>query len=176
MNVFPQGRSRVWLCLACASGWAGGSFVTLGLAVEGCGTFSGDAKSHATLVSSPPLSGIAAARLAAAESTIPPPAEVVSNAAATDIRHDPPLASALTEAPTSPRPEFDPIAFEPLPLNPPVPYFLAFAGAELPPAPLVAQATTPTTQESTTSEALDSEPQEYDPWEPFNEKMFTFNY
>ena len=153
--------------------WIGLLFGALGLAVGGCGTISGEAKSTSALLASPSLSGLPATR-AVAESAIAAPPDTVSNAVTAYIPPDvtpPPIA---IEEPLRPQGAFTPVAFEPLPSNPPVPYMIAFAGAELPPAPVMAQAAT---QGSASSEpALDTEPQEYDPWEPFNEKMFTFNY
>ena len=149
--------------------WAVLLSAVLGLAVSGCGTFSLGGRSSSTLLASPSLPPTTA-ESTSSPSSIPQASEPVAAAVAAETRVESapagvPSAEALTN-PVTP-PPFVPVAFEsPVPTGT---YLLASASSDLSSA--VAQAAT-----SDSSASADAEPQEYDPWEPFNEKMFAFNY
>ena len=66
-----------------------------------------------------------------------------------------------------------PVTFEALPAEHPMFAMLASSDSSVPAGALLAQAPS---SGAASSPAPDAEPQEYDPWEPFNETMFKFNY
>ncbi len=145
-------------------------FGVLALAIGGCGTFSGGGNSSSELLASASIPAGPFPRPAAESARLPDPEPV---AAAVSAETPPVDATSTAPKPVGP-PGFAPVTFEPIPPDQPVPYMIAYAGSDLPGAPAVAQASSPGSDSS--SAALDAEPQEYDPWEPFNEKMFAFNY
>src|SRR5262245_61192394 len=158
--------------------WVGLLFGVTALAVGGCGTISGSSKSSSALlattapvaVSPPPaLVGDGAARAR--------PASVSAAVAAETRVESPPatpaLPDSLTSAPAAP--PFVPVTFEALPSDQPAFAMLASSSSSLPQGALVAQAPSGSA-ESSSSPPLEPEPVEYDPWEPFNQAMFTFNY
>ncbi len=147
----------------------------LGMALGGCGTFSGGDKSSSALLATPALPA-PPDRQVVAESALPASPEPVLAAVSAESRiENAPLLAPNAERLTAPAasPAFVPVAFEPISSDQAVPYMIAFAGSELPPGPVIAQAAT---SPGPSSEAPDDEVPEYDPWEPFNQKMFTFNY
>jgi len=79
-------------------------------------------------------------------------------------------AGSLT-TPASP-PPFVPVAFEAMSPAESRSSLIAYLGPLAGPGVLVAQASSP----RSSSPPADVETQEYDPWEPFNEKVFAFNY
>jgi phospholipid-binding lipoprotein MlaA len=99
-----------------------------------------------------------------AAAVAPDTAPVQSATAAT------PSAESLT-APAAAPPPFVPVAFQPMDAEQSRALLLADAGPGLPQGVLLAQAAA-----DRRSPPPDVEPVEYDPWEPFNEKMFSFNY
>jgi len=88
-------------------------------------------------------------------------------------------ALRVTElAATAPKPDFIPVALEPITPGQSPSFMIAFAGS------VVGQSVPATDQpgrrlaqrRGTTEPVPDIQIEEYDPWEPFNEKMFSFNY
>ena len=152
--------------------WAGLLFGVLTVAVAGCGTMSGGSQSSSALLASsaPPPAPVVSAP---AESAVAPSAEPAATAVAAEPRGD--TGSAITpgaESLAEPAPAFVPVAFEPMAPEQSRAYLAAYVGPVTGPGSLLAQAATP----RRSSPPADVEPQEYDPWEPFNEKIFTFNY
>jgi phospholipid-binding lipoprotein MlaA len=128
----------------------------MALALYGCGTVSGGAKTRSALMALPSGEPVAAALPAETRGEIAAPVE--------------PKAADLVPAPAPPA--FVPVALEPMPAGEP-PALLAFAGpADSRPGPPLMLA-----QKRGTVEPLpDIQIEEYDPWEKYNEKVFTFNY
>ena len=154
--------------------WIGVLFGVVALAVGGCGTMSSSSRSAAALLASPPPPA-PAARVAAGDGAAPVAPQPVATAVAAETRVEPvvgvaPTAAAVIEPPAPP--PFTPVAFELMPTGR---SYALMAAAEpgVAPAPLVAQATKPA---PASPPPADVEPVEYDPWERFNEKIFTFNY
>jgi phospholipid-binding lipoprotein MlaA len=135
-------------------------FGVAALAVGGCGTMSGSKSVSA---------------LQADNSAMLMRQEPVATAVAAETRvESPPVAlpSAESLASQPAPPPFVPVTFEPIPPGRPA-FMIASSGSTIPAGALLAQ--TPSGS-ATPAPPLDPEPQEYDPWEPFNEKMFAFNY
>ena len=82
-----------------------------------------------------------------------------------------PSAESLASQPAPPA--FVPVAFEAHPARPGHVRDDRLVVPSAPAGALLAQAPSGS---ATPAPPLDPEPQEYDPWESFNEKMFTFNY
>ena len=140
-------------------------FGVLAVLMSGCGTLSGGKSSQSTLLASQ-TAPIAAEQPSKAPAAVEP---VVAAAASTDTVSDADGAAQPT-ATASPAPVgVDESAQSP-------------AASQAPDAPLVSQATSPSTSEDSTAKRGKAEPlpdvqiEEYDPWERFNEKMFKFNY
>jgi phospholipid-binding lipoprotein MlaA len=141
------------------------------IALGGCGTFSGAPRNSSSLLATAPPSPVAV-------SVAAPMAPAAGQAAATEDSPSPaaqpgaadpqPTVAAQSDAP-EPAPSLSSIAFEPIPVS--LAGFSLFAETPSTDGLLMSQAT----RESSAAPS-DAEPQEYDPWEPFNEKMFTFNY
>ena len=147
--------------------WIGLLFSVAALGVGGCGTLSGGYKSVSALLASPAVPS------ASLELTKQEP---VATAVAAETRvESPPVAlpSAQTLAGPPATPPFVPVTFEAIPPGRAAFATIASSGSSVPAGALLAQAPS---SSATPDTALDPEPQEYDPWEPFNEKMFTFNY
>ena len=158
---------------------AGLLFGVLALALGGCGTLPASRGSHIhpaflesppSSFARPPASSGGAAR-AEAESVAAPATEAA--AVAPESRGE---TGAAVEAPAgglttdAPPPAFVPVALEPIPAGPSS-YLIAFAGPpESQPALMLAQT------RGAAEPVPDVQVEEYDPWEPFNEKMFRFNY
>ena len=133
----------------------------LGLALGGCGTLSG---------------GLQSESLKAATATAPDPAETVTAALAPDqqptgAQVEPHAGEQMLAASVA----FSPASFQVIAPDAQPSYLVASL------APLmVAQASRslPMIAQSRSGDAAASEGvlEEYDPWEPFNEKMFSFNY
>jgi len=146
-------------------------FGVFALAVSGCGTLSGSVKSQSELLASPSFSTVGATaddQIAAAPST-----ERVAVALPAETRGDtgsvaqPSTAELITQPA---KPDFVPVALEPVGPGQSS-YLVAFAGPpQSQPAPMLAQ------QRGAVEPVPDVPIEEYDPWEPFNEKMFRFNY
>jgi phospholipid-binding lipoprotein MlaA len=137
-------------------------FGILAALTSGCGTLSGGKTSQSALLASQ------TAPVAAEQSSGAPPATepVVADAATTETASD---------AATTPRPAGAPTTADQSEAAQP-------AASQASDAPLVSQATSPATPDDSTVKRGKAEPlpdvqiEEYDPWEPFNEKMFKFNY
>jgi phospholipid-binding lipoprotein MlaA len=141
--------------------WIGLLFGVAALAVGGCGTMSGSksisallADNSAALMRQEPV-----ATAVAAETRVESPPVA------------PPSAQSLASQPAPP--PFVPVTFEAIPPGRPTFALIASSGSSIPAGALLAQAPSGS---ATPAPPLDPEPQEYDPWESFNEKMFTFNY
>jgi len=155
-------------------GSAGLLFGVLTLAVGGCGSISGGLSpdTRSAVLDSPHSSN--AWRPASPGAPLTADAAGTSSAAvAAERRGDTGAApSASLLIPAAPKPPSTPLAFEPIGSEPSPPSMIAFAAPLASPGPVLAQA-----QKRGSSEPLpDVQIEEYDPWEPFNEKMFTFNY
>ena len=151
-------------------------FGFLALAMGGCGSLSHSAKSQSMLLASPALPASQPVetddrRPASAPTAAALPAEV-RDADRGPATSDAPAASATTA----------PSIGAPLPAS-------ALATTDAPPptaaateSAVVAQAAPAAAgvevaqAKSSSDAAADGQIEEYDPWEPFNEKMFTFNY
>jgi phospholipid-binding lipoprotein MlaA len=135
----------------------------LAFALGGCGTLSGGLKSESLL----------AATATASDAT--DPAEPVAAALAPEQQPtgavvEPHAGEQMLTASVA----FLPASFEPIRAGAQPSYMVASL------APLVvSQATAPLLAQARTSEPVEPAEgilEEYDPWEPFNEKMFSFNY
>ena len=143
--------------------------VVLGLALGGCGTLSGGGVTSQSLL---------AATGAPVDTT--DPANPVSTALAPDRQStgavlEPHAGEQVMAASVA----FSPASFEPIEPGRQPSFMVASLGplmvsqaANLPAGPLLAQSRPGGSQADTSEGVLE----EYDPWEPFNEKMFTFNY
>jgi phospholipid-binding lipoprotein MlaA len=156
---------------------AGLVFALLGLALSGCGTIPEgiDSRLHSPLLeqtrTSPaeePLTARGADAVAAAlvtETAVP--AEQRGDMTGATRRS---IDGLATEAAP---PTFVPVALDPIPPGPSS-HLIALADRpEGDPGPVVAQQPSATEPEPDTDT---EEIEEYDPWEAFNEKVFTFNY
>jgi phospholipid-binding lipoprotein MlaA len=128
---------------------------------------SGGSKSRSALLASP---AVPSASFALTKE------EPVATAVAAETRVEsppvaPPSAQSLASSPAPP--PFIPVTFEAIPPGRPVFALIASSGPGVPVGALLAQAPSGS---APPQPPLDSESQEYDPWEPFNEKMFAFNY
>ena len=136
----------------------------LGLALGGCGTMSGELRSESMIAATP-----------AAPADAPDASEPVANA----LAPDPQPTGAVVEPHAgeqllTPTVAFSPASFAPLPDDAQPSVMVA----SLMPL-MVSQATGPRLAQSRPAESAaptEGVLEEYDPWEPFNEKMFTFNY
>jgi len=127
----------------------------LGFALGGCGTLSGKLVEESALLAS-------RAPVAALEEPVPavaPEASAATEAAASDTKTpaDTPEPAAAAPAETI---DYTPITSKNAPA-----WVVALSG----PANAALRG-------STDTEAADPDVEEFDPWEPFNEKMFAFNY
>ena len=146
--------------------WVGLLFGVAALAVGGCGTMSEGSKSSSALLASPAVPAASLTRQ-----------EPVATAVAAETRvESPPVAPPSAQSLASPLapPPFVPVTFEAITPGQATFAMIASSGSSVPAGALLAQA--PSGSATPSSPPLDPEPQEYDPWEPFNEKMFTFNY
>ncbi len=132
-------------------------FGILALALGGCSTLSGGLRSDsALLAASSASSGETAA-------TASPAAEPTSAAIPAESKTDTSLAvKPDTDQMSAPTLAFVPVSFEPIKAEDSPAVMVAFLG------PLF-------TQRGTPAPPVDAAIEEYDPWEPFNEKMFKFN-
>jgi phospholipid-binding lipoprotein MlaA len=150
---------------------AGLLFAVLALALGGCGSLSGNlATLRTTFIDSPPApyqyTASPALRAGAAVDRETPP-ELPAAAVSAETRASAVPAPAVA-APSLTTPGFVPVALEPLP---DASLLVALADPpEAKPEPVVAQ------RSASTEPKGDAEVAEYDPWERYNEKMFTFNY
>jgi phospholipid-binding lipoprotein MlaA len=143
----------------------------LALALTGCGTFSGGT-ARPVLVGAPV---VGTTEPTAAPQTPEPVAAALPAETRAPAEAPTPRAADLATEAGKPAVEFVPVALEPAPSG--TGALLAYAGSpdSLPvqtaalPAPVVAQS-------SAATAPADVQIEEYDPWEKFNEKMFTFNY
>jgi phospholipid-binding lipoprotein MlaA len=132
-------------------------FGILALALGGCSTLSGGLRSDsALLAASSASSGETAA-------TASPAAEPTSAAIPAESKTDTSMAvKPDTDQMSAPTLAFAPVSFEPIKAEDSPAVMVAFLG------PLFTQRGTPVPP-------VDATIEEYDPWEPFNEKMFKFN-
>ena len=148
-------------------------FGVLALALGGCGSLSGGLHSDALSLAAPP-SMVAAATpdeaIAPARDTeaavVDTEAAVVVDATSVERVAVTDLAVAVGESVATPA-AFDIVSLEPLRDEPFSPVFLALDGSMM-----VAQAPSGSRP---SQPPLDAAIEEYDPWESFNESMFTFN-
>jgi phospholipid-binding lipoprotein MlaA len=149
-------------------------FVMLALVLGGCGTLPGNlgGRLHTALLGkdrAPARGATSSSDVVRAE--IETPADPATTSAA---------VTAETPAVVAPRadgsnsdaapPSFAPVALEPMPADRPS-YPIAFAGpSETTPPTILAQTRGPA------EPPPDTQVEEYDPWERYNEKVFTFNY
>jgi len=158
---------------------AGLLFGVLALALGGCGTLPASRGSHIhpaflesppSSFARPPASSGDAAR-AEAESVAAPATEAAAVAPESRGETSPAVeATAGVLTTEAAPPAFVPVALEPIPAGPSS-YLIAFAGPpESQPALMLAQT------RGAAEPVPDVQVEEYDPWEPFNEKMFRFNY
>jgi len=130
-------------------------WVALAVIFGGCGTFSGLARSDAALTAVPPTSEAPALDVPA------PPVTPVATAPA-------PLA-VERDTNFGPRPDAAPVEPEPATAD------TTEAGPVLLAGPPEADAHVGSALAQRPSDASDALDEEYDPWEPFNESMFSFN-
>jgi phospholipid-binding lipoprotein MlaA len=153
-------------------------FGILALALGGCGTLPANlgGRLHLSLLGTdapharPPTPSSVAAPVEAepvASPTITAAAVTAESRAETSPTVEPPADGASTDAP---RATFAPVAFEPMPAERSS-SLLAFAGRSHAEPPLMLAQT-----RSSAAPPPDAQIAEYDPWEPYNEKMFRFNY
>jgi phospholipid-binding lipoprotein MlaA len=155
--------------------WKGLSFVFASLLAAGCSTTSGTSSSTAALLNLPPMPAVSSATPAGdsvgvhvpAPTVAAMPAETRAQLDRAPRAHIPALLASASAAP------FAPMTFESVTSRPPGPPVIVAAASDVPPGTVVAQAPSPG---AAPASPADLEPQEYDPWEPFNEKMFAFNY
>ena len=158
--------------------WVGLLFGVAALAVGGCGTMSGGSKSSSAALATVTPVAVSPPRTVVGDGASPDRSAPVAAAVAAETQvESPPAAPAIPEslvgAPTAP--PFVPVSFEALPAERPAFAMLASSSASVPAAALMAQAPSSSAAESS-SPPLEPEAVEYDPWEPFNQAMFTFNY
>ncbi len=141
-------------------------FAILGPGLGGCGTLPGDLGSRlhsALLGTEAPATRPPAPRTETEPLGVP---AITAAAVTAESRAE----TGPTVEPPAPAPAFAPVALEPIPAERSA-SLLAFAGpSQTEPAPVLAQ----------NGHAADSVPDtqvaEYDPWQRYNEKMFSFNY
>ncbi len=155
-------------------------FGVLAVAVSGCGTLSGGGVSQSTLLASASMPAAIAASTDP-QGPLPPVALPVAAAVAAETRGETggavePSANQLTTG--AAKPDFVPVALEPITPGQSPSSLIAFAAPLVsPPAPAGDGPALMLAQRRGTPEPLpDVQIEEYDPWEPFNEKMFSFNY
>ena len=157
--------------------WTGLSLLFASLVAAGCSTASSKSTSTAALLNLPPMPAVSSATPTGDSAAVHMPAPV---AAAMPAETRAPIERApvprIAELLRSPSPgPFVPTTFDSMTSQPPAPPVMVAAATDVPASVLVAQAPSSGAAASPPSPA-DLEPQEYDPWEPFNEKMFAFNY
>jgi phospholipid-binding lipoprotein MlaA len=141
-------------------------FVMLGPGLGGCGTLPGDLGSR-----------VHSALLGTETPVIRPPAPRTE----TEPLGSPPTTaaavSAESQAETAPAvephataPTFTPVALEPMPAERSSSLLVSAAPSRIEPAPVVAQ------KSNAAQSVPDTQVAEYDPWQRYNEKMFSFNY
>jgi phospholipid-binding lipoprotein MlaA len=171
-NRIPGGRATVRFGFGLRQ--AALLMVVTGLALGGCGTLSGSVTSQSLL----------AATSAPVDTT--DPANPVSSALAperqdTGARIEPgePGSPHAGEQVMTASVAFSPASFEPIVAGRQPSFMVASLAplmvsqaVSLPAGPLLAQSRSGGSQ----SDASEGILEEYDPWEPFNEKMFSFNY
>ena len=147
---------------------AGLLFGILALALGGCGTSGLGSRMHASLLEKQPAVPDTSSLTSRSgpESASSSVVVIQSAAVAGDSRTD-----VGTSGGNASPPAFVPIAFEPLPAERPS-YLLAAAE---PPASPSQTGTIVAQQRSSPEPPPDVQVEEYDPWEPFNEKVFKFN-
>jgi phospholipid-binding lipoprotein MlaA len=138
---------------------------------------SGGSKSRSALLASPADVSASLSPAFSGDSMALTRQEPVATAVAAETRiESPPVSrpSAQSLAGPAAAPPFVPVTFEAI--TPGQAMFAVIASSEssVPAGALLAQA--PSGGAASSSPPLDPEPQEYDPWEPFNEKVFAFNY
>jgi phospholipid-binding lipoprotein MlaA len=152
-------------------------FAVLALALGGCGTFPGNLGSrlNAALLGTDAPAAIPPAppsgTTGTEAETVVGPATAAAVTAENRIETGP-AGGAPTDgtSPDTSAPTFAPVALEPMPAER-LPDLLALAGPpRTEPTPVVAQA------RSSAGPPPDTPVAEYDPWEPYNTKMFRFNY
>jgi phospholipid-binding lipoprotein MlaA len=158
---------------------AGPLFALLILALSGCGTIpEGIAgRAHAPLLELPSASP--GGEPATPDAPVPGTGEMAAAPAAEPAALVEPQHEAAAEAPSSAtmpatqatEPAFVPVALDLIPPSSPS-HLIALAEPSAPPAGSV-ETQKPASDES---EPDIDEIEEYDPWESFNEKVFTFNY
>jgi phospholipid-binding lipoprotein MlaA len=137
-------------------------FGVFALLVGGCGTLSGGRTSQSALLASASVSS--GNPVVSDQPSVAPPAAV---AASTETRAE---TDAAAESTTAPKEDAPPVALEPGSPSP-------LEGSAAPVVSQAAPAGPTLAQKRGTAEPLpDVQIEEYDPWEPFNEKMFKFNY
>lgn len=158
------------------SKWLTVLFGVAALAAGGCGTMSGGSKSSSALLASTAPSVASPVPSFSGDTLALTRPEPVATAVAAETRTESPAAvpSAASLASPPAAPAFVPVAFERIDARLATSPMLASAGGSVPAPILVAQA--PSDKKSSDAIPPDPEVLEYDPWEPFNEKMFAFNY
>jgi phospholipid-binding lipoprotein MlaA len=129
--------------------------------VSGCGTLSGGLSNESTLLASSTLPPITAASRDGEAPAAPDPVAAAVSAETRVETTESARPSGNDVATAGSTPSFLPVAFEPI-----TPGSSASYLAE----PVLAQ------RRGAAEPASDAQIEEYDPWEPFNEKMFRFNY
>jgi len=154
-------------------------FGALTVALYGCGSHSRGGASQSMLLASPALPTIAGAT--DAQDPLSPAAAPVAAAVSAETRGETgrgPEPGASERAVAVPKPDFVPVTLEPITPEGSPSFMIAFAGpvvgqsapAAEHPALLLAQ------RRGTVEPLPDVQIEEYDPWERFNEKIFSFNY
>ena len=154
-----RSRSGVWPLVVVVA--------VLACALGGCGSLSSSLLSESSLLASrPPVAALAA------EPTQPPtatetavPAETTASALSSETTSAPvEVAVSASETPTTPLPSVS-IDYEPITAKNAPEWVVALSG----PADAALRGTPD-------ANPPDADVEEWDPWEKFNEKMFTFNY
>ena len=156
--------------------WNGLSLIFASLVAAGCSTASSTSTSTAALLSLPAMPAVSSATPTGDSAAVHVPAPVAAAMPAetrpvVERAEAPSIARLLASPSAAP---FVPATFEPMTSQPPAPPVMVASATDVPASVLVAQA--PSSGASSSASPADVEPQEYDPWEPFNEKMFAFNY
>ncbi len=140
----------------------------LALVLGGCGTLSGGAKSDSMLLASAASIPTPGQTSAAASATLTDEPTIIATVPAEQpARPEPAVRPTLEVVTPVATPSFTPVTLEPLTPGRSRSYLVAYA------APVIAQIIS---QRGTPAPPVDPTLEEYDPWEPFNEKMFWFNY
>lgn len=163
-----RSRSEVWS--------ASLLFGALILGLSGCGTLSRGGASQSTLLASPSISAPNDPQGPPPPAPAPVAAAVAAETRGETGRMAEPRATELIVA--APKPDFVPVALELITPGQSPSFMIAFAGSVVgQSAPSTDQPALLLAQQRGTPEPLpDIQVEEYDPWESFNEKMFSFNY